>query len=326
MKIITLMLSSLLFLGINLSAQLLNQPESVEYDPYNNRYLVSNWGNGNIIQIDSTGTQSVWLNNAHCYAGLHRQDSILYVACREYGIKGFDLITGENVLNVSIPGATNINDIVADNSGNLYASSPTGNIIYKLNIESEVLTELVTTGLDTPNGMYYDEPNNRVLFVSFRINSPIESINLADSTVSLITYPGLHNLDGITQDNEGNFYVSSWQNNRVYRLDNTFLENPEIFSNHPDDPADIFFDKINNVLAVPLFFTHQVEFISVPVTSSLMVDIPEPDEMVRLINYPNPFNPCTTISFDLTNRLHSDNADYSRQAEDTELVIYNLQG
>ena len=300
-----------------LPAQLLNLPESVEYDPYNNRYLVSNWGNGNIVEIDSTGTQSVWLYNVHCYAGLHRQDSILYVACREYGVKGFNLLTGENILNVSIPGTVNCNDIVADNAGNLYVSSPTGNQIMQIVIETGEIVDVITSGLNTPNGMYYDEPNNRILFVSFRYNTPIQQIDLSDNSVSVITYPGLNDLDGITQDNDGNFYVSSWQQNRVYIFNSTFSEGPEIFTTHFGDPADIFFDKINNVLAVPLFYIHQVDFVEVPATATEELEYDDLGLMVQLSNYPNPFNPHTTISFQLL--------DTSAQ-ETLELEIYNIKG
>ena len=299
----------------NLASQnLLNLPESVVYDSLHHRYLVSNWGSGDVVQIDSTGTQSIFLNDEQCFAGLHIIDSILYVACREYGVKGFALTTGDNVLEVDIQGATNINDITSDNSGNLYVSYPTENIIYKVNISSQIASEFVNTGLNTPNGIYFDEPNNRLLVVSYRYNSTIQEISLEDSTVSIITYPNLHNLDGITEDNEGNFYVSSWHTNRVYKFNSTF-STPEIFSNHTDDPADIYFDKQNNILAVPLFFTHQVEFIEAGTGINGSNDCPV-SETLLIQNYPNPFNPSTTITFDLS-------SDF---IERTELMIYNLKG
>ena len=169
----------LLYCSSNLVSQnLLNLPESVVYDSLHNRYLVSNWGSGDVVQIDSTGTQSIFLNNEQCFAGLHIVDSVLYVACREYGVKAFDLTTGENILDVDIPGATNINDITSDNSGNLYLSYPTGNLIFKVSINSQIVSEFVNSGLDTPNGIYFDEPNNRLLVVSYRYNSPIQEISL----------------------------------------------------------------------------------------------------------------------------------------------------
>ncbi len=290
----------LVFISLSLNAQLLNLPESVEYDPYNHRYLVSNWGNGNIIEIDSTGTQSIWLSNVQCFAGLHRIDSILYVACREYGVKGFNLLTGENVLNVSIPGATNINDITADNSGNLYVSYPPGDVVYKVNIASGQFWVFADNDLDFPNGMYFEEENNRLVLVSYRMNSTVQQISLADSTVSLITDPGLNNLDGITRGNDGNYYVSSWYTNSVYKFDAAFQNPPEVFSTHNSDPADIFFDTINNVLAVPLFFTHQVDFIDGPITAIFMDETFNAGQHIDIWNFPNPFNQVTEFRFKLS--------------------------
>ena len=311
-KIISLMIlvSTVLF-----CQNLLNLPESVVYDSLNSRYLVSNWGNGNIVQIDSTGTQSIWLSNVQCFAGLHIRDSVLYVACREYGVKGFNLNTGENVLSVNIAGATNINDITSDNSGNLYVSYPTGDAIYKINVASEQSWLFADSGLDVPNGLYFDDQNNRLLVVSYRTNSPIQEVSLTDSTASVIVSPGLHNLDGISQDNEGNYYVSSWHNNRVYKFDNAFANPPEIFSNHSDDPADIYFDKVNNLLAVPLFFTNQIEFVEAG-TGINQSNIIEKPEISSIQNYPNPFNPSTTISFD----------SKGTESNDTIIEIYNLKG
>jgi len=282
-----------------LFAQHLNLPESVEYDPYHKRYLVSNWGTGNLVQIDSLGNQSVWLANVHCYAGLHRVDSILYVACREYGVKGFNLMTGENVLSVDIPGATNINDIISDHSGNLYCSSPNGNLIYKVNIASEQAWIFANDNLNVPNGMYFDEENNRIILVSFRMNTSIQQISLADSSVSVLCTPGLHNFDGISRDVFGNYYVSSWYSNSVYKFDGAFENPPEVFSVHNGDPADIFFDKINNVLAVPLFYTHQVEFVDVITSINELDGEGHSSGLHSLQSYPNPSHQSTNIEYTL---------------------------
>ena len=316
MKRIQLISLLVFFTTILFGQNLLNQPESVVYDSLHSRYLVSNWGDGNIIQIDSTGTQSIWLEYVQCYSGLHIREDILYVACREYGVKGFNLNTGELSLHVDIQGDTNINDITSDNFGNLYVSYPSEDVIYKINIATEQCWLFTYNDLDVPNGLYFDEPNNRLLVVSYRANSPIQQISLTDSIATVITYPGLHNLDGITQDNDGNFYVSSWQNNRVYKFDSEFANSPAIFSNHGDDPADIYFDKINNVLAVPLFFTHQVEFVDAGTGIDLSTVVEKPLRS-SIYNYPNPFNPTTEIRFQIT--------DFSEN-EIVTIDIYNIKG
>ncbi len=42
---------------------LLNNPESVVFDQLRCRYLVSNWGDGNIVSIDSLGNQAFFLTS-----------------------------------------------------------------------------------------------------------------------------------------------------------------------------------------------------------------------------------------------------------------------
>ena len=146
------------------------------------------------------------------------------------------------------------------------------------------------------------------------MNSVIQQVSLVDSTVTLVLDPGLHNLDGITRDSEGNYYVSSWSTNAVYKFDENFQNPPEIFSTHNGDPADIFFDSTNNVLGVPLFYAHQVDFVCVPIVESQENEIIHSSE-IELFNYPNPFNPSTTIYFETMN-----------QYEITQIEIYNLKG
>ncbi|MCD4735984.1 MAG: T9SS type A sorting domain-containing protein, partial [Bacteroidales bacterium] len=249
--------------------------------------------------------------------GLDRMDSILYAGCREYGVKGCNLFTSENVLTIGIPGATNINDITADNSGNLYVSYPPGDVVYKINIASEQFWVFAENSLDFPNGIYFEEENNRLLLVSYRMNSTIQQISLADSTVSLITDPGLHNLDGITRGNDGDYYVSSWYTNSVYKFDGAFENPPEVFSAHNGDPADIFFDKVNNVLAVPLFFTHQLEFVAGPVTGLFTIETIGTGYFVNVYNSPNPFTASTAFSIQI-----SDCYDLTH----LEILIYNING
>ena len=282
------------------SQNLLSLPESVVWDSLYNRYLVSNWGDGNVIAIDSAGNQSYFLINQQCYAGLTIKDTILYVACREFGVKGFDLETGINVLNVPIPGATNINDVVADSAGFLYVSYPTQSKIYKVNIREASYNLFVDAGLTTPNGMIYDHELNRLVLISYRSYSPVQQVTLEDSVLSyIVPNTGLHELDGLAEDKYGNYYVSSWYSNSVYRYDHDFSNPPEVYSLHSGDPADISIRKEDDILCVPLFFTHELDLVPLvynEVEESISLT---PVEHTTLSSYPNPFNQSSVISFEL---------------------------
>jgi len=95
---------------------LLNIPESVVYDSVYNRYLVSNIGDGNIIQIDSGGHQSYFNTELNLSIGIHIVGDILFVSSDEgeyTGIVGFLLSTGEMVFYVEIIVKQMLNDITS---------------------------------------------------------------------------------------------------------------------------------------------------------------------------------------------------------------------
>lgn len=296
-------ISFILFVGLlawfsAAEAQLLSSPESVVYDSLHHRYLVSNWNTGHMIQIDSNGVQDYFVISQHCYAGLHIVDNVVYVAGRNQGVRGFDLETGQQVMHVSIPGSGVLNDVTSDNMGNLYVSVVDSALIYKINIASENWSAFVSSGLSSPNGICFDEPHNRLLLVSSRNFSPLQAISLDDSSLTTIVYTGISILDGLTMDEHGNVYFSSWNTNSVYKYDSTFTNPPELVSTHSPDPADISYNPVHHVLAVPIFYGNYIDFVEISQTSTELSEIPLSHGLL-LTNYPNPFNSATSIEYHL---------------------------
>jgi sugar lactone lactonase YvrE len=284
------------------AAQLLSYPESVVFDSLNNRYLVSNWFSGNLVQIDEEGRQDNFLTAERCYAGVCIVDSNVYVACKSLGVRGFNLFTGEMTMDLQAPGTSLLNDIAADTSGNLYLSDPQVHKIIKVRISDQEVSTFVEDGILVPNGMIHDAENNRMILVSARNNSPIQAIDLADSSVSVIRNTSYDILDGITRDNEGNYYISSWGSSSVYRFGPDFDGTPVVVSTHEEQPADISFNFRDNILAVPIFYNHYVDFVQIEPTA---VEEPLiPSRTLTLSNYPNPFNLSTTIEYDLFSPSH----------------------
>lgn len=313
-KAAPLFLIIILLIPYAANAQYLNYPESVVFDSLNHRYLVSSWYTGNLVQIDSNGVQSNFLTNAGCYAGLWIVDDNVYAASKEEGVKGYNLYTGDPVMDLSIAGTLLLNDIVADNSGNLYLSDPQAHKIIKVNINTHDTSTFVQSNIIVPNGLWFDEANNRLILVSARYDSPIQAISLEDSSVTTIINTPIDIMDGIARDDAGFYYISTWGSSRVYRFDSVFTYPPEVFSTHGQQPADIFYDRFHSVLAVPIFYQHTVDFVPVEQTYANDEGSILPERVSIFQNYPNPFNERTTITYAIPESRH------------IQLAIYDVLG
>jgi len=293
---------------------LLRMPESVVYDSSHDRYLASNYTTGHIVYLDRQGNQGYLVQSQYCRNGLHIADNIVWAACIEQGIRGFDPDSGQLITHISIDSAINCNDITSDTSGFLYVSDVYRHMIYKIDLDDYSYSNFISSDISYPNGIYFQERYNRILLVSLISNSPIQAINLADSTVSTLVYTGRHDLDGITEDNQGNIYFSSWGTRSIYVYDSTLVNPPRFVYYNANAPTDIFYDKINNVLAVPVMYGNSVVFLDVP-TSAAEEDFNSmPDRMSIRSIYPNPFNPDTNVEVDMKQSCH------------LNLIIYDITG
>jgi len=254
------------------SNNLLSNPESAVYDSINNRYIISNWGDGAIVQIDGKGIQSYFstaLQNKYKVAGLYIFGDTLLAASGDTlnsdstgkGLTGFNLTTGEIIFHIPIPGIGLPNDITSDKNGIIYLTDYWGDKLYKIDYRTPSV--MIKEGLNYPNGIVYDEVNNRLIILSVGgKEAPLLSVDLKDTSLSIIIKTGLTGgTDGITMDREGNYYISEWGGDSIYKLDKDFNASPKLFSSGHNDPADIYYDKVNNILVIPNFGNNTIDFI-----------------------------------------------------------------
>jgi len=294
---ITGLIFLVLFLESVVYAQFLNGPESVTYDTLNGRYLISNVLTGDIVQISDAGDTTYFDTSLSRTLGMTIVDSILYVADIS-GLVTFDLTTGQKITTIPIAGMIELNDVTADTSGYLYITDVGAGKIFRVRISDHSDTTIVS-GLSKPNGILFDARSNRVLFCQFVLNAPIKEINLNDFSVTTVLSTSFTNFDGLAIDGDGYIYVSCWGTNAVYRYDNTFIQPADLVSSGHSGPADIFYNQWDNILAVPNYYSNNVDFI--PITPAGVNEIYNQMPLTSRLsqNYPNPFNPVTTINYQI---------------------------
>ena len=195
-----------------------NNPESVVYDAANDRYLVSNTGDGNIIARSPADVLSYFSQGASTsIRGLTIMNNTLYAAGDE-GVMAFNLSNGQKTSTIVITERDFLNGITSDAAGNLYVSDNAR--IYKVDPVAGTYTTVITT--DGANGVLFDEANNRLLFtdegpVGFD-GSYISAIDMVTTNVTNLVSNTFRMLDGLTRDGDGNYYVSSWSTNKVYSI------------------------------------------------------------------------------------------------------------
>ncbi len=268
-KIKSLVLVALLILltnSVSISQSLVNGPESVAFDSLNNRYLVSSLLTSKVISIDKNGNQEVFKNNIAAYGNCIK-DSILFVAGNST-VRGLNVFSGEDVFSVTIPGTQQLDGITFDNSGHLYVMATRIGKVYKINIETKAYTAFVDGGFGrAPQDLIFDKFNNRVLVCHWSADSPIMSINLADSTMNTVVEKTAGYADGITIDHLGNIYVTSHNGEgAIYKYENDFSKHGELIYVGIEEPAGLDYNIIDDVLAVPSFSGDIVVFIDMPST------------------------------------------------------------
>jgi len=278
-------LAWLIFCSPGYTQQYFGSPESAIYDTLNHRYLISNAGTGRIVQITDIGDTSFFNTELTQTLGMVIIDTVLYVTDRS-GLCGFNLKNDALIRQIVPSGMNVLNDVTVDTSGFLYITDSGNGRIYRVRL-SDFSSSTIVSGIYWPNGILFDAPNNRVLFLAFGDNVPIRAINVTTFVVSTVCTTSFSNLDGMTCDNDGNFLVSSWGSNSVYRFNPDFSAPPELFSEGHSGPADIWYDKQRQLLVVPDFNSNMVEFIPDP----FLTDTDEDGLVDAYDNCPLAYNP-----------------------------------
>ena len=311
--------------AFQVQSQTLTSIEAVEYDASQNRFFISN--GSNIIARASNGDLS-YFGSEGATNGMEVLGNHLFVIDGTT-IRGFELDTENEVMTLNVSGAGFLNGLTNDGVSTLYATDFSGSKIYKIDVSdlSNPTSEIIVNNTNsTPNGIIYDGDNNRLIFVNWGNSAPIKAVDLSDNSVSTIVTTSVGNIDGIDEDNDGNYYIAYWSPDRIAKYDNAFANPPEVISTpFLNNPADICYAKEIDTLAIPHYpgGGNQVTFVGFA-----------PDTMVSPIHnifsnnfelevFPNPVTENSVVRFSLDKKT---SLQLSILNQEGKLVKTLLQG
>jgi hypothetical protein len=305
MKLITVLVFT--FFGYTGYSQFYSKAESVEWDPINEQWLVSN--EFDILADDGKGNKTVFSSDGTSY-GLEVMGEVLYGLTRK-SLKAIDLNTKETLFELNIEGAGFLNGLTNDGESTLYATGFSNREIYKIDVsdinQPSYETYISDTG-EKPNGILYDGENNRLLYVTWQSNTQIIAIDLTSKDITTVANTNLNNIDGIDEDAEGNYYVSSWSPDIITKFNHDFTESEIITTPALNNPADIGFNKDDMVLGIPMGSSVMFIYLS-------KVGIAEIDNgRIAFGVSSNPVQNNSQLSVDLI------------QSEKIQVIIYDMSG
>lgn len=255
-------------------------PESVAYDAAADVYLVSNINgtplakddNGFISRVSPDGQvlELKWIDGAaddvtlHAPKGLAVHQDELFVADIDT-VRVFSRESGRLLREVSVEGATFLNDVAVNSDGVAFVSdsgmdanfeSTATDAIHKITGET-VETLVADTGLSRPNGIALHSDGQQMMVVSFG-SSKVFHVN-ADGTFKTTAELPEGSLDGIVWETvDQTMLVTSWDGKNIYRVAHDSGQSSLAFENMTA-PADSGFDTKRNRILVPLFNDNTVE-------------------------------------------------------------------
>lgn len=269
--------------------------ESVEYDAGQNRFFSSANG-GSIVQRAANGEVSFFGSGLQATHGMEVMNNTLF-AIAGSNVFGYDLNTETQVMQITIPNAAFLNGMASDGNNRLWVTDFSAKRIIEIDVtdySNPTSAVVVANTVTTPNGIVYDETEDRLVFVNWGSNAPVKEVVLSDYSVNTIINTGVGNVDGIDKDNLGNFFISSWSPNRITRYDSDFAVSEIISAPGITNPADICYALEIDTLAIPNG-NGTVTFVGFSLPTSLEDFSAENAFSV----YPNPINENTQVVFEL---------------------------
>ena len=253
-------------------------PEAVRYDPAQDVYFVSNFGDGSLAAKDDNGFISRmrpdgsienlrWIAGGsggvtlHSPRGMTVVGDTLWVADAD-AVRGFHRVTGAplRVADFSAIDVGFLNDVAPAPDGTLYITDTGRNRIYR--VRGDIAIAVGDTALGAPNGITWDAANRRFIVVPYGGAHAIRAWTPDGAGQSDIgTSPGAR-FDGVEVLPGGRVLVASQADSSLHLFAGG-TGRAILHASGP--PADIAVDTRRNRVAIPIIRLNRVEIWTLPV-------------------------------------------------------------
>jgi sugar lactone lactonase YvrE len=251
----------------------LKGPESALYDAQRDILYVSNVngepnaadGNGFIskLGLDGSIAELEWVSGMDAPKGLAMAGGKLYVSDINKLIE-IDIDSGAISNRYDAAGAQFLNDVTADDAGNVYVSDMLTNTIYKLS-DGKFESWVQSDDLQNPNGLLAEGDKLVVgtwgkMTDGFNTEVPghLKSVSLADGAISdMGSATPVGNLDGVESDGKGAYYVTDWMNGKLFHVDAGGKAEEMLSLGQGSADHEVILDK--NLVIIPMMMNNTVQ-------------------------------------------------------------------
>ena len=239
-----------------------SHPESIILDEARNVLYVSNMaddqpGDGFISRVDRNGQilDLKWITGLKDPKGLLLMEDKLYVTNNTEFVE-VDIQKGQIVEQRKVDGAQSLNDITADDAGNLYISDTGKSSIFIRDTSGNIREWLHSSQLEQPNGLLVF--GDDILVAAWGKDKPgnVLKVNRNTRKIERISKSGIGNLDGVQKIDYNRFYISDWATGKIFKF-NTQGEKEETLTAEKS-AGDILFLKGSNLLLLPMNFQNEI--------------------------------------------------------------------
>jgi hypothetical protein len=236
--------------------------ESVLFDEYRQQLYVAcingtpteKNGEGYIALLETDGglKSLQWVSGLNAPKGMGIHGNLLYVSDIDQLVI-IDIEEAQIIERLDVEGASFLNDIDIDASGNVYFTDSDQGTIWTYQ-EGE-LAPWISSGLEGPNGLYIEE--SRILLTSSG-SEDLKIIDRETGTFESVT-SGIGAGDGVEYTgHEGHYLTSSWTGEVFLILPDFSKLSLLRTSDQEINSADIGFNTKEQIVYVPTFFDNRV--------------------------------------------------------------------